>query len=226
MTELQLPETPPYSAQLLGKKRKVCTGTITPEIQKATKEVNTNEAKMSKLPLKKKTKKQGKKGSSKYRGVCWLKERKAWRARIEVNGKREHLGYFNTEEEAALAYDERAKCFRGSITRLNFPNGHKTSTKTETLTKSEKRNVNVFDDLLAYEAQLQKPIFAKQNSIPDVNLYLSILQQNYLAAQLSIFNGNKTLDTNFMLQTQPLLSTPLNLLQNNSHSPKSNNTYN
>lgn len=63
----------------------------------------------------------GRRASSIYRGVCWLKERKAWRARIEIAGKREHLGYFTSEKEAAMAYDRRARTVARKKSRLNFP---------------------------------------------------------------------------------------------------------
>lgn len=48
-------------------------------------------------------------GVSKYRGVSvsGLKS-KPWQAAIEKNGKKFHLGRFETEEEAALAYNEKA----------------------------------------------------------------------------------------------------------------------
>jgi hypothetical protein len=64
------------------------------------------------------------KASSKFRGVCWLKKRKAWRARIEMHGKREHLGYFDSEELAARAYDRRSYELNGVGARLNFPEEH------------------------------------------------------------------------------------------------------
>ena len=40
--------------------------------------------------------------SSKYRGVCW--DRNKWRARIQINGKKKHLGLFDNEEEAYECY--------------------------------------------------------------------------------------------------------------------------
>lgn len=70
---------------------------------------------------KKKRKSDCKPRTSKYLGVCWMKERKVWRARIEVAGKREHLGYFAKEVDAALAYDKRARSVLRKSSRLNFP---------------------------------------------------------------------------------------------------------
>lgn len=44
------------------------------------------------------------KSSSKYTGVSWYKRDKKWCARIAVNGKCKHLGYFDSEEQASGAY--------------------------------------------------------------------------------------------------------------------------
>jgi hypothetical protein len=44
------------------------------------------------------------KTSSKYIGVCWNKQNKKWQASITIDGKQKHLGYFTTELEAHLAY--------------------------------------------------------------------------------------------------------------------------
>ena len=42
--------------------------------------------------------------TSKYTGVCWSKEKRKWRASINLKYKQSHLGYFNNEHEAHLAY--------------------------------------------------------------------------------------------------------------------------
>jgi len=46
--------------------------------------------------------------TSNFRGVSWKKNIKKWNARIMVNVKQEHLGYFDDEEEAARAWDAAA----------------------------------------------------------------------------------------------------------------------
>lgn len=45
---------------------------------------------------------------SKYIGVSWFKKDKRWRARITIKGRERHLGYFKSEQEAALAYNKAA----------------------------------------------------------------------------------------------------------------------
>lgn len=48
-----------------------------------------------------------KKGSSKYTGVYWNKEKKKWRSVIRINRKSKHLGYFTKEEDASKAYQKK-----------------------------------------------------------------------------------------------------------------------
>jgi len=56
---------------------------------------------------------------SQFKGVCRTKESKPWIAHIRVDGVRHHIGYFYTEEAAALAYNEVAKISFGEFARLN-----------------------------------------------------------------------------------------------------------
>lgn len=56
---------------------------------------------------------------SRYKGVTWRNDRKKWQSRICVNGKRHYLGLFESEEDAACAYNEAAKLFFGEYARLN-----------------------------------------------------------------------------------------------------------
>lgn len=58
--------------------------------------------------------------SSQYKGVAKQPCGKKWVARIRSqDGKQVHLGVFNTEQEAAVAYNEAALRFRGDWARLN-----------------------------------------------------------------------------------------------------------
>lgn len=40
-------------------------------------------------------------GSSKYRGVTWNKVKRKWQARVQADGKEKHLGYYDSEKDAA-----------------------------------------------------------------------------------------------------------------------------
>jgi hypothetical protein len=46
--------------------------------------------------------------TSGFKGVCWYKQTSRWKAQICVNGHKRGLGYFNTREAAAAAYDAAA----------------------------------------------------------------------------------------------------------------------
>lgn len=59
----------------------------------------------------------GKPCTSKYKGVCLINGR--WLAQIKRNGVHYNLGFFSNEEDAARAYNERAKELSGDFVWLN-----------------------------------------------------------------------------------------------------------
>lgn len=56
-----------------------------------------------------------KNNTSGYKGVSWSKHAKRWKAVITINSKQKELGYFNTEEQAHIAYCEAAKRLHGEF---------------------------------------------------------------------------------------------------------------
>lgn len=61
---------------------------------------------------------------SQYKGVTRVTKAgllRPWSASICVDYKRVHLGVFETEEQAARAYDHAARLHKGEFARLNFP---------------------------------------------------------------------------------------------------------
>ncbi len=59
-------------------------------------------------------------GKSKYKGVHYATDRGKWRAMIKKDGIRTRIGSYATEEEAAHAYDAKAKELHGEFASLNF----------------------------------------------------------------------------------------------------------
>lgn len=61
--------------------------------------------------------------SSKYLGVSFEKSRGKWAAELTRHYKKHRLGRFDSEVEAAKAYDDAAKHLHGDYAHLNFPTG-------------------------------------------------------------------------------------------------------
>lgn len=59
--------------------------------------------------------------TSQYKGVSWYTRDRCWRANVKSNGTNITLGKFQSEEDAARAYDEAAKKIAGEFAFLNFP---------------------------------------------------------------------------------------------------------
>jgi len=58
--------------------------------------------------------------SSIYKGVSWDKNRNKWISVISLNGANIHIGRFDTEIEAAKAYDAKAIYLFGEFAHTNF----------------------------------------------------------------------------------------------------------
>jgi AP2 domain len=59
-------------------------------------------------------------GSSIYKGVDLHKPTGSWRARIKATERQINLGYFKTQEEAAIAYNQAALKYHGEFAQLNM----------------------------------------------------------------------------------------------------------
>jgi hypothetical protein len=65
-------------------------------------------------------KKIGKRLTSIYKGVWWITSRNKWEAKVGKDGRQIFLGYFDSEEEAAEAYNKAALEIFGEYARLNI----------------------------------------------------------------------------------------------------------
>lgn len=58
--------------------------------------------------------------SSRFKGVCWAKSKRFWKAEIQFEKTRISLGYFASEIDAARAYNAAAVQYHGEYARLNI----------------------------------------------------------------------------------------------------------
>jgi len=57
---------------------------------------------------------------SKYKGLEWDKTQRKWKARIQLNYRKIHIGSFDNEIDAAKAYDKKARELFKEFACLNF----------------------------------------------------------------------------------------------------------
>ena len=62
-------------------------------------------------------------GKSGFRGVTWCKGKARWESQLCVDGVRHFLGRFASAEDAARAYDAKARTLMGDFAWCNFPEG-------------------------------------------------------------------------------------------------------
>jgi HNH endonuclease len=60
-------------------------------------------------------------GSSRFKGVSWVKSKGRWRVAFRCDGEHHFIGYFHDEKQAARAYDAAILPLAGEFARLNFP---------------------------------------------------------------------------------------------------------
>ncbi|UQV43447.1 HNH endonuclease [Janthinobacterium lividum] len=53
------------------------------------------------------------------KGVYWCKQKSKWHARIKLDGKARHLGFFSDEVDAGKAYNAAAAALFGPFAKLN-----------------------------------------------------------------------------------------------------------
>jgi len=56
-----------------------------------------------------------------FKGVTWDDHRHHWKALIYSGGRARHIGYYDSPEDAARAYDAKAAELFGEFARPNFP---------------------------------------------------------------------------------------------------------
>jgi hypothetical protein len=59
--------------------------------------------------------------TSGYRGVSFRRDLRKWVAHINIDGRKRHVGFFSSPEQAAIARDAAAIAAWGDFARLNFP---------------------------------------------------------------------------------------------------------
>jgi hypothetical protein len=60
--------------------------------------------------------------SSKYKGVSWHRKKQKWIVSVRANKKNYYLGYFTSEKDAAIAYNQKAKELHCEFANLNLVN--------------------------------------------------------------------------------------------------------
>jgi hypothetical protein len=111
----------PLDKPLACHKNDIKTDNRTENLYWGEEKDNKKDAKLNGLQLGAKNAYRGKNPSSKYKGASWYKAYERWSSKIKCFGKQYFMGYFDSEIEAAKAYDKKAKELLGDKAKLNFP---------------------------------------------------------------------------------------------------------
>ncbi|KAK9851536.1 hypothetical protein WJX84_012092 [Apatococcus fuscideae] len=110
-----------WRAEITSGRRKKSLGLYGRTASPASVPTDMHQAAMNSSPAHRMPRNALGKGSSKFRGVSWHKDNMKWRATIFKGSKPVHIGYFDSQETAARAYDQESLKLRGPNSNLNFP---------------------------------------------------------------------------------------------------------
>jgi len=126
-------------------------------------------------------------GVSGYRGVtrAWGTKSR-WQSSITYNNRRYYIGSFGTTEEAARAYDEKARLFYGEFARLNFPGDSERAADMYRMSNNERKEAEKLIDRFEGVSIDGINEMMLRNEIKDLELLCRYLETNIsgLAAKL------------------------------------------
>lgn len=105
--------------------------------------------------------------SSKYKGVSWSKKRNIWIAQIGTNNTTIKLGEFQSEENAALAYNEAAKEIFGELSYQNIINADNSADTIiiEKVKQRSKQNKNGYKGIYEKDGKYQARVWDGKKNI-------------------------------------------------------------
>ena len=82
-----------------------------------------------------------KRNTTGYKNVTYNRSKKKFEAKVHAGGKRVHLGYFDTAEEAAIAY-ARSEYGRADAAKLLQPRPAPSTAGAEVIRQAEREGLN------------------------------------------------------------------------------------